>query len=82
MPTVQWALQLSDGSRPPSVTRIHRKVFVRWISGLHVYKDSVSGNYKKKKGDVRKKKMPRVVWHARSVLLWHEPFGRGCGAAL
>jgi len=46
---VHCALESLDGSRPPSVTRIHGKVFVRWISGLCVYKDSANENCKKKK---------------------------------
>lgn len=35
-----------------------------------------------KKGWVRKKKIPRAVWHVGSVLLWYEPFGKGYSAAL
>lgn len=52
MPAVQRVLELSDGSRSPSVKRIHRKVFVRWIPGLYVYKDSASENYQKKKKSI------------------------------
>lgn len=42
----QCALALSDGSRPPSVTRMHRKMFVRCISELCVYQNNRSENDK------------------------------------
>lgn len=35
----------------------------------------------KTKRSLKKKKQSEVACLADSVLLWHEPFGRGCGAA-
>lgn len=47
-----------------------------YIQGLREWKLP-----KKKEGWDKKTKMPRALWHSVSVSLWHEPFGRGCGAA-
>lgn len=57
VPRVQCALEFSDGSRPPSVTRMHRKMFVRCISELYVYKDNRNENDKiRNKIKIKKKR--------------------------
>lgn len=61
VPGVQCALELSDGSRPPSVTRVHRKMFIRCISGLYVYKNRSENDKIRNKTKIKEKKTPKPL---------------------
>lgn len=70
----QCALALSDGSRPPSVTRMHRKMFVRCISELCVYQNNRSEN-DKIRNKIKIKKKEKGIGQGkedtkRSVACW------------